>query len=497
MNGRPPSSVTAAVLMAAGVFTLLAYVVARAADLSFTVDESYTYTRYVHESVWDIVRYAHPSANNHLLNTLLMKELDELGASELTLREPNVIAFVIYVAGLLVALGELRSWAARFLGLAVALLNPYLLDFFSLARGYGLELAFTAGAVAAVLAYARAPSAGRALAALSLAAVASLAHLAALTLLAAMLVIVVAIMLPRWTPPERVLNRRRVAFVCAAVTLVLVPIVAQPISRINSVGQLRFGGDHGFWRDTVHTLVWSALYRRGREGTAVVIDVIVAAVVLAGAIATARALAQRGPPTPHTVSFSLLAVAGLTTLAQHYALGTPFLVYRTALFFVPLFALWVAFAADAVAVVPRLRPYISVSAVLVVGAAALNLVSTANRSYALDWREDASTKRMLTDLDKLRPTGRTVRLGSSWVFEPTINFYRETMGLRWLSEIRRDCRVRCLEGSFDYYYVLGPDITTIRTFDARPIIRYPLSGSLLARAAVPRQPRPPKKPPDR
>jgi hypothetical protein len=63
--------------------------------------------------------------------------------SELALRFPNVLAFLVY--GIAVWL-ILKPWKNNpllyFSGCGLLLLNPYMIDFFSLARGYGLALAF-------------------------------------------------------------------------------------------------------------------------------------------------------------------------------------------------------------------------------------------------------------------------------------------------------------------------------------------------------------------
>ncbi|MBS4061721.1 MAG: glycosyltransferase family 39 protein, partial [Bacteroidetes bacterium] len=85
------------------------------------------------------------TANNHLLNTWLIRQSTRLSGSnsELALRFPNVLAFLVY--GIAVWL-ILKPWKNNpllyFSGCGLLLLNPYMIDFFSLARGYGLALAF-------------------------------------------------------------------------------------------------------------------------------------------------------------------------------------------------------------------------------------------------------------------------------------------------------------------------------------------------------------------
>ena len=118
------------------------YVGVRAWALSFTHDESLTYILYVHEPFSSILLSRETHANNHPLNTLAMKLAGgTFGPSEIALRGASVVAFFVYVVALVVLLRRVERRSIRVLGLSLAIANPYVLDFFSLARGYGLALA--------------------------------------------------------------------------------------------------------------------------------------------------------------------------------------------------------------------------------------------------------------------------------------------------------------------------------------------------------------------
>lgn len=82
-------------------------------------------------------------ANHRLLNVWAMIAADQwLGDREWQLRSPNVLAFVLYGAAAFWHASEARN---ALLALLIAVLltsHPYMLDMFSLARGYGLGLGF-------------------------------------------------------------------------------------------------------------------------------------------------------------------------------------------------------------------------------------------------------------------------------------------------------------------------------------------------------------------
>jgi len=84
------------------------------------------------------------SANNHILNTILYQlSIGVLGLSDLAMRLPNVLAFLgLSLIGYCFLFNDLTKTGARWILLVFLFLNPYVLDFFSLCRGYGLSMFF-------------------------------------------------------------------------------------------------------------------------------------------------------------------------------------------------------------------------------------------------------------------------------------------------------------------------------------------------------------------
>ena len=91
-------------------------------------------------------------------------------------------------------------------------------------------------------------------------------------------------------------------------------------------------------------------------------------------------------------------------------------------------------------------------------------------------RYDANTEHVITELAGPPSDPRTIDLRVSYLFQPTAIFYRETR-FRWLPESLSDS----LDTRSDYYYVIGPDVATVRDRGARIVRVYSLSGGVLAR----------------
>ena len=109
----------------------------KASTSSFTHDESLSYIRFIFTSD----PLAIGDTNNHLLNSILMYGSSKLfGASELALRLPNLVSYLVYAYFTFKVLESVKNFEVRLLGYFMLNAIPFVLDFFALARGYGLAL---------------------------------------------------------------------------------------------------------------------------------------------------------------------------------------------------------------------------------------------------------------------------------------------------------------------------------------------------------------------
>lgn len=116
---------------------LFSYVIFRGFSLGITHDEALTYKIIQGD---EILRN---TANHHWLNTHLSAFFSSLfGAKEFVLRLPNILSFALFWFYLYRIAKTFLS--SSFTQIALILLlcgNPFVLDFFSLCRGYGISLA--------------------------------------------------------------------------------------------------------------------------------------------------------------------------------------------------------------------------------------------------------------------------------------------------------------------------------------------------------------------
>ena len=128
-------------------FFFIIFEILRAARVPFTIDEASTCLNYLSSHVLAV--FDLNSANNHFLNTLLAKITHTLGgSSEFVLRIPNLLGYLIYLLFSFRILDRfVKNKVIVLCGFLLLNLNPYVLDFFSLCRGYGLSLGFLMAAL--------------------------------------------------------------------------------------------------------------------------------------------------------------------------------------------------------------------------------------------------------------------------------------------------------------------------------------------------------------
>ena len=249
---------------------LFSYTVIRAHLLSITWDEAFTYIEFVRNGKVLFDKYETMSANNHILNTWLVIIFTKLfGVTEFVLRIPSLIAqlfFLFYSAKLLKNIGNRWLVIAAFI---VVNVNPYMLDFFCLSRGYGLSISMMMGSIYYFYLFHIKENKNRN--AILSVLFAALAVLANFVLLNYFVVLIGLILLLFWYYSIR-LNKQikvRITFILKGITLPLIMAIlllwlVLPITiKLKEAGALFFGGNRSFWADTISTIVDRSFYEIG------------------------------------------------------------------------------------------------------------------------------------------------------------------------------------------------------------------------------------------
>lgn len=504
------------------VVAILTYASAKASLLSITHDEAVTYLRHVVLPVSSILSFDGPmKANNHLLNTLLAKGFVEtMGLREITLRMPALIGAALYTIGAYKVLRLFcRGWVFPG-GLVLLLGNPFLVDFLSLSRGYALGLGCMMWGVYFLVLRVTEPGQNEfrhSLCAMTCFAVAALANLSFLNVyLGAFCTLGTfettgfpggkAAGKPsagsrserRRKPPSRRARRSvpsalvRMAGYVGPSALFLLLIYWGPIVKMRETEALYFGGTSGFWNDTVMSLVQSLLYGKNIPGMDLAIPIagLVLVTLVAGAIGMGRYFYRKpaDEPTardPFPWLYLFLVACAVAISLQHFLLGVRYVTERAAIYFIPLYglflvALWGYLDKwDQGLLFRRCSSLLLATVVLLLS---VHFLLCANYRYVHTWKYDANTKEAMEwiagESRGNRPFPGSVRLGVNWLFEPSVNFYIFKNRLTWIRFVDRSGPF----GNFDYYYLLEEDKEKLDRFHGiRVEKRLADSGTYLAR----------------
>ena len=463
---------------------VLAVSIYRAATQSITHDEARVFLLYMQGSVRHAFTYT--GIQNHVLQAFLSRlMLTVFPAGAFVIRIPTLVATAVYCAAVIAICERLfdNRWMA-WTAVALLTLHPYTLDFLSAARGYALMLAFLVAATAFLLPGVIPISERKAnvLAGVSL----GLAVAATTACLFAVAGIVLAV------ATSYALSRRwrdgivQVAALCGVTAIVAAIPLANQLYRATGGDYqiaLRLGGD-SFLLEAA-SLVRASLSRDNPylETMAVVTRGDVAALVFT-AIAFGVAVAAAAARLPRWLWLKaadralvwlvmMLAGTAVATVGAHLFLHVTYPQARMALYWIPFATLTFTLAWSRLAG-RRFAHAAGWAVALVVLAVDLSLFDVT--TYA-DWIPDAPDAALVDAIVTDHGAGgRQASIGGSWILEPSMNFYRVTRRLDWMSPMTR----RPPEPGDSYYVLAKSDRDAVNRLRLRVLAEDRQTGTLVA-----------------
>lgn len=439
---------------------------------------------FMYAPVRDVITYDYPNANNHLLNTLAMRLMTVFfPLKDHWLRVPNVLAYLVYllfswkiVSGFSKQVWRIGAWL---------LLNsiPYLLDFFSLARGYGLSIGFMMASLYYLKNYLERPQYMALFFCLAAASLAVLSNMVVLNYFLALSAVLFIHTVLTWKG-----NTKRIGAIVIYI-LLSVPLLAYSLYvsfKLRAADELFFGSRFGFWDGSVRSIITRVLYKETAEegqkyyiygwpyavGSAFIILVLVASLFY---------FIKNWPLKTKMLTFfhSLLLIiflCSLSVILQFYILGTPLILDRTALFLVPIFLLLL---------IMLFRDYLwrydvgRIAFGVIVFASLFNFSVHANFTHCLEWKYDANTETMMHDLrnyNRAKHDNKIRSLYPHWTYHPAAAFYQSSDDYAFLRPIERLYKV---DYTYDYFYLPDNEMWRMKGRPVKIIRHYPLTESTL------------------
>ncbi len=358
------------------------------------------------------------SANNHLLNSMLVKLFYFcLGEGLFTARLVNVVFFLVYGFYSIKWSVTFHSLSVQLLVLLALLLNPFLLDFFSLARGYGVCLALLLGAAYHLKVFWENLAYKQLIFCLLFSTLSAYANFSSIHFTA------LAFGLSAFAIVSKPCKNRALQLgIWAFLLATCVALLYLPISKLLEQGRLFYGGEAGIINDTFLSL---AAYWQGTPFSQNLawpllwfcfISYFILFVIFFWHLASG-ANAFKINVVAHVAFLGCV----FSILAQQYILDTRWLIDRTALFLYPLFILsWCTLFNAVLNQKTHLRKYVAYT---LAGGVFLNFALNANFYKTLEWQQDAQSEAVVAYLQKHAKKGGEINLDCSWPIESSLPFY--------------------------------------------------------------------------
>lgn len=428
----------------AGVL-LWAYAWLRAKGVSFTHDESLSYTIVL----GDEARAATP--NHHYLNTWLMSFFASItGPGELSLRSGSLLAMALYLAGGIWLVQRGSRFLIKLAGFALIFLNPFLLDFFSLARGYSWALAGLMGMVISLYGLGQSGPLTDKKAAQYVGTgttggiIAILGNLSMLNVLLPYLALLGFILWDRRKNGYGKITRYTILTFAGGYVFLFIFALRESF-RLKARGEFYFGGKEGFIKDTIGSLADCSLYYT--DYGQCVREALIVFLLVSGIILSAAGIVTY-IKTRKTGFFALCSMLLLLTvgcvMAQHLLLETPLPTDRMAVYFLLLYSVtaysglcaWKNATPTNSIKIPLLITSILAGTILI-----FHFIRTANLDHCYMWFYDKHTRSIVQEVAR-RHTNRQlpdhVSMATHALFEPAANYYRTIYQYDWLDTIPKE-----------------------------------------------------------
>jgi hypothetical protein len=428
------------------IITLLfIYVLLRAYYVPFTHDECMSLKIVTGEDT-GIGR----AANNHRLNTLIMTIVHYLiGDKEIYLRLSAILGMCLYSVFTYKIFHKSANIALALVGVSLLLFNPYQLEFFGLARGYGLALGLGLMSIYYLLKTERCTSFRQfnryMFLAFSASLVATYSNYLSINLNA-------CLMLCFFLEFIRLRNSKSIPFslkdkitigAIYLINLIILYILLKQILVLRQEDQLSFGGQNGFIDDVLTFLIHRSIYTN-YYGETFWITLRQSIIIIFGGTLIYQLVSAKYNALSRVVLLIFLMI--FASIVQYYLIGTKYPPVRSSQLYITLFGLLLYY------LFTEIHSFLSRKSLKVVFGTLLILVimiplgwhlgTSLNLKNSKEWSFDAHTRdvmKKIAEQQKANKSGmRKLSISNNWWLEPAINYYRKMNSMDFLVPANRD-----------------------------------------------------------
>jgi hypothetical protein len=471
------------------LFTLLcsltAYTFLRSFLVDFTWDEAATWLSYVRFGYWQPGEAGFLDANNHLLNTLFMVTLNNMLGSDVWMLRLHTLFFAaIYMLGSYFLVKKIPDARQQVIAFILITAHPYLLDFFSLARGYGIGMACMMASWFSLYTYVQKPSIPKLLTIILCSMLSVLAYFGQLNMAIGLWSALILHHLYQWKLNKSSLRCAMVAnmtllFPAGLFLIWLVPL----LWKMQDSGNFYAGGDAGFYQDTLKTLAVNIGYGKWGDSPISLTIVVCVGIILAyWFFSCIRMVRKKIVPDPQqlfpVLIWLMLLLAFSSLIIQHHVLGTPYPRDRMAVIFLPGLMICLAW------IFPQWKFKLSqtIFSYTLATLVLFHFLQTMNLHRSFEWRNNAHNLKMfeqLNDIKEFPPCRNKIFVSAGDAFFSVLNYYRITRNWQHVEQVFHD--MEQFNAGADYFVMTAEDIQKHSGLPVKMIYTDRTTGNILAR----------------
>jgi hypothetical protein len=415
---------------------LFLYLVLRVFIMPISDDEYITVDLHASMNWWNILITGQPqldwAPNNHILNTLFMKlEIGIFGRKDWAVRLHILVAFAISFYYSTKTIQYFTSSRLRqILYLLILYFNPYLLDFFGIARGYAISIAGFSAAFYYFLLYTENLSLQQLRNTFVALFIAVWSNFSSLYLLALM---VILFCFEIYNNKKKIDVKRHLIFIAVACLVILIIIIFPLIKTLSSKDT--FGGKTGLFQDCIVNYINQfihhnsqlnrhAIFTPGWKYIEITGIIILSLWVILQLISF---LFKADNRLTKIHNYSLFLILGVASIAKFLFIffGTPYPTARTELLFSVPFYLSICIAFERII---SMEKHVVIALWLIIGVLTWHFSYSVTFENTIEWWQNGDAKRVVSYLKEElndNKSDKVLRMGvEGWQYH-SLAFYTE------------------------------------------------------------------------
>lgn len=429
--------------------SIFTYVLVRSILINVTYDEAWTLRVFVSEKIFNIFTYNPCDANHHLLNTLLIKGLFSIFPDTLFVsRIPNLLASIVFIYYAYRISSQFLNPKLGWICFALLLFNPFLIDYFSQARGYGLALGFQLASIYYLFCFSEDFKIGNIVRMLVFSTLAALSVFIFINFYIACGCIVFLIILLNFKKIEY----KKIILLYFVGVILLAAIIFIPIRQLIINKSLYYGGNMNFYVDSLMSLTQFSLYLHNSSPVVEIVLNIFLVVLISSVIYSF--FFKNKIISVKDIIITILILCVIAVIFQFYFLKTLYIIDRGMLYFYPFLILTLCLSIQSFS-----HKKISNVIYILLIAFAFNFGRNINfNKTAMNYFE-AHTLRILEEINKEGVKNNKInKIDFSWPFGSSINYYATHKNFQNLEFVKNYYDRNSVNPNFDYYILLSAPI---------------------------------------